>query len=307
MSVATTASAATAPLTVKKSRATAAAKKDASKAPRAKKPATDTAKNGSKSTSPTRPQSGSGGAAPKAKGDDLASITSGIKKITLVTGKQKQTRTRENKKPTGGKNPASSAGSHTPSLPVTPVDELQQELGRSSNDNGVLAAGVPLVQKETPQPEQGLPIIPLVDATVTGGKAVEPEAPNQLPIVEQPGPSDVFVEYRPDGPKPETITPQGPLKWLPVNNMDTPSPHKQPATTPSPVQEEARAVISPSPMKRNEMPIFTPTSQLRFAPRTDEHQEQEQQQQSSTLYTPPKAKTEAGRMWEVPESPDPLA
>lgn len=300
MSVATTASTSTistAPLPVKKVRATAAAKKDAPKGPKTKKAATGAAKNGSKSSSPTRPQPSR--AAVKTEGDDLDNITSGIKKITLLTKQQKEARAREKKRPAGGKQALSSGGSQTSSLPVTPGEERPQEFTVPFSSGDQPSATSPAFPPEVPQQE--IPITPFVNIVEEDAMKVEPRA--DPPSPEQPT-TDVFVQYQPGGPAPETITPQGPLNWLPVNSTATPSPGKQtaPATTPSPAKEEERAIVSPSPMKRGEMPVFTPTSQLRFAPRAG--------QQSSALPalpTLPGVKAEAprevdGAVWEVPET-----
>lgn len=324
MSVATTvpvAEAATAALAVKKSRvgagaAAAKAKKDVPpKAPRAKKVTTTAAKNGSKPTSPPRPHAAGSGDSVKAEGDSLDKITSGIKKITLVTNQQKQVRTRENKKPAGVKKAGSSAGSRTPSLPATPREEHQQDLVVPSKGNNLTVAGIPLVEHQTPESEQGhRAAVSAAGATVAETAAVKVETPAQL---SHPGtPTDIFVEYKPNGPSAETITLKGPLEWLPINTTETPSPHKHPAALaeqPSaipPVQEDdggARPIMSPSPMKRAEVPVFTPMSQLRFAPRSGE--QQQQQQKPSALPTSPKAghRKFDKAVWAVPESPDHLA
>lgn len=298
MSSATTASASTistAPLALKKVRTTAAAKKDAPKAPRAKKAATGATKSGSKTSSPTRPQSSR--IAAKTEGDDLDNITSGIKKITLVTKQQKEARAREKKLPTGGKQAASPAEPQSSSLPVTPGEAPPQELVLPSDSSDQPNAASPALYPGVPQ--QDGPVTPTLNI-------IKDETPPDPPLSETPTASDVFVQYQPEGPAPETITPTGPLNWLPVNSSATPSPAKQsvPAATPSPVKNEERAaMMSPSPMKRGELPVFTPTSQLRFAPRTDE-----QSSSSSLLSMSPKTKTAAGKKMdggieEVPETP----
>lgn len=298
MSVATTASASTistAPLAMKKVRTTTAAKKDAPKAPRAKKATTGAAKSGSKTSSPMRPQSSR--VAAKTEGDDLDNITSGIKKITLVTKQQKEARAREKKLPTGGKQAASPAEPQTSSLPVTPGEAPAQELVLPSDSGDQPTATSPALQPEVPQQEA--PVTPTLNI-------VKDETPPDPPVPEASTPLDVFVQYQPEGPTPETITPTGPLNWLPVNSSADPSPAKQPApaATPSPVkvEERAAATMSPSPMKRGDLPVFTPTSQLRFAPRTGE-------QSSPSLSMSPKAKAAAerkvdGDILEVPETPE---
>lgn len=300
MSVATTAAASTgltAPLAVKKVRTNAAPKKDAPKAPRVKKAATGASKNGSKSSSPTRPQSNR--AAAKTEGDDLDNITSGIKKITILTKQQKEARAREKKQPVASKKSMSSAESQGLSLPVTPGEEQPQDLTLPSKGDDQPIVTNPIMAPDVLRQEP--PITPIVDSVEEDD--VKVETPMDLPLTEQTTTSEVFVQYQPDGPTPEAITPQGPLNWLPVNSSATPSPQKQGAHVPksSPAKEEERAVVSPNPMQRGELPVFTPTSQLRFAPRTGE--------KSSALSTSPRAKTGAerkadGAKWEVPETPE---
>lgn len=306
MSVRTTATTATnAPLPMKKVRPASAAKKDVPKAPRAKKAAAGAAsKNGSKSSSPTRPQSSRDVGNKDKAGDELDNITSGIKKITLVTNKQKVARARENKKPAVDGAPGSS-------LPVTPNEDLPtQEGSLSTSGNATPHSASPGKAQELIQQE--MPATPTIDTAQEDTAKVEtPTGP--LPQVESSTP-DVFVPFQPDGPMPETLTPQAPLNWLPVNTGATPSPLKQaaPANTPSPVKQEVPAIktpspveevtpaaATPSPMKRNNLPIFTPTSQLIFAPRSAE--------QPSSSSTSPKVKAERkldDAIWEVPETPE---
>lgn len=322
MSVRTTATTATnAPLVVKKVRATGAAKKEAPKAPRAKKAAAGAIKNGSKPTSPTRSQASRGpDSKDKGGGDDLDNLTSGIKKITLVTNKQKEARARDNssnKKNLAGtiKNEAAN-GSLASSLPLTPGKEAtsQHAILPADGDTGFKVAEPGKSQEMS---RQEAPITPVFGTTGANiGSIKTPTRP--LPSLETSSP-DVFVHYQPDGGEPEALTPQGPLTWLPVNTSATPSPMKQaaPAPVPVPVKEEApatvttartpspvltsdRAAATLSPMKYGDLPVFTPTSQLKFAPRCGE--------QSSPSSAPPKFKQEAERKLddaipEVPETP----
>lgn len=305
MSVRTNATTATNPsLALKKVRPANAAKKDAPKAPRAKKAAAGATKNGSKSSSPTRPQSSRDVENKEKGGDELDNITTGIKKITLVTNKQKVARARENKK-SAVEGPAGS------SLPVTPNEDLpSQEVSPSVSGDATPHSVSPGKLQEIAQQE--MPVTPTVDTAQEDMAKVEtPTGP--LPSVETTTP-DVFVPYQPDGPTPETLTPQAPLNWLPVNTGATPSPMKKaaPANTPSPVKQEVPAIempspveevnptaATPSPMKRDTLPIFTPTSQLIFAPRSAE--------QSSSSSTSPRVKAERkpdDAIWEVPETPE---
>lgn len=314
MSVRTTATTATnAPLVVKKVRATGTAKKDAPKAPRAKKAAAGGAKTGSKPDSPTRPLASRAPTSKDKGGGDVDNITSGIKKITLVTNKQKEARARENnKKPADTAKDQAANGSLGSSLPITTNQKIMSQEASLPVDGHNPLEATP--GKPQDAPHQEAPITPVFGTT--GGITAGIKTPTRPPPDTETTTPEVFVHYQPDGGQPETLTPQGPLTWLPVNTGATPSPMKQaapvrekngePATatmarTPSPAQTIDHAAATPSPMRRGDLPVFTPNSQLKFAPRSPA-------EQSSTSSTPPRIKHEAERrlgdaLWEVPETP----
>lgn len=284
-------------------------KADAALTTKPRKATTKAEKSGSKSTCPTRPQVGSGDAA-KAEGHGLDKITSGIKKITLVTSQQKQGRTRESKKTADVNKVAASNKSKNPSLPATPRDERQRALAPPEGKEAVVT-GPSLVEKHRPETEQDHRAAePAVEAPAAETVAIRIETPTQS---SNPGtPSNIFVEYQPGGSTPTAITPRGPLEWLPINSSEGTSPdeQQQPMLAPKPTvsspayeEDDVSQVMSPSPMKRAQVPVFTPTSQLRFAPRTGR-----QPQKSSAAPTLPEAGHRRDNdLWEVPESPDHLA
>lgn len=268
------------PLQVKKTRTNNATKKDAPpKAPRAKKaPAPPATKNSSKSSSSAHPPPSRTPA--QGGGDDLDKITSGIKKITLVTNKQKQARAREAKNLTGTSAPSTpSVGSeiNASSLPVTPKDEaLLQRVPYISNGDDTPKAISPTGQpvQEIKQEMLDTPVFDLTKTDMTG--VTTPTAQTVTP--------DNFVHYQPDGPAPEIVTPQQPLNWLPVNtgaNLVSPS------------------TVAPSPMKRADLPVFTATSQLHFASREDE---QPTAPASSSSDAPIEWKVNEV-VWDVPQAP----
>lgn len=317
MSVRTTATTATnAPLVMKKVRAPAAAKKDVPKAPRTKKAAAGAPKNGSKASSPTRPPANQSPVNKDKAGDSLDNITSGIKKITLVTNKQKEARARENKKSASATKDQATGGSLGSSLPVTP----SRDPILAANGNDDIKATTP----DMPQTmaHQETTITPTVDTN--GGGTASMKTPEGPPPPGQPETPDVFVQYQPEGRQPEALTPQGPLTWLPVNAGATPSPVKQqeppaaaavPSTVLLPRTPSPNDRATPSPMKRGELPVFTPTSQLRFAaparPAAGVPMEPSAPPSASASSTPPRAGSrvaEARRklgdaVWEVPETP----
>lgn len=278
MSVRTTAGG---PLAVKKTRTTKA-KKDAPKAPRQNKntgPATKGAAK-PKSSSPIEPAQNAE-PAPAKSGDELDKITTGFKKITLVTKQQKEARAKKESTASPPKPAASDAAKQTPLPPSSPDPIVVQEPNPPSETIPQESLPQDSLPQEIPLPRSGQ------------------ETPTGPPPPPQTATPDVFIQYQPEGPTPNIAAPQEPLTWLPPNTA-TPSVAKQAApvvdTTPTPMKQvDPASLRSPSPMKRADLPIFTPTSQIRFAPRTP------------TDSSPPKVKSERqldDAIWEVPETPE---
>lgn len=318
MSVRTTATTTTnPPLVMKKVRTTGGARKDAPKAPRAKKPSGSATKGGSKPSSPSRAQTSRAPAGKAKVGDELENLTSGIKKITLVTSKQKEARARDtNKKLDDATKDQATNQSLSSELPVTPNQEITpQEVTLNPSGDTTLQ---PEPNKAQVKSHAAAPVTPTFDTSDGGSTSIHtPVGPPQPTEVSTP---DVFIHYQPSGVEPEAVTPQGPLTWLPVNTSATPSPMKQPAPvqpkqedpapsttktttrTPSPVQKVDldRAAATPSPMRRGDLPVFTSTSQLKFAPRSAE------QFSGSSAEHPIKQEVQrrlGEALWEVPETP----
>lgn len=273
MSVRTTAGG---PLAVKKTRTTKA-KKEAPKASRPKSavPATKAASK-PKSSGPAEHAQNAQAPPPKS-GDELDKITSGFKKITLVTKQQKEARAKKEATASPPK-PAPTDATRQTLLPPSSPDPVAVQLPSPPTE----IASQNSLPQEIPLPRSG-------QETPTG--------PHPPPQTATP---DVFIQYQPDGPNPDIAAPQEPLTWLPPNTA-TPSVAKQPApvvmdTTPTPLKQvDPASLRSPSPMKRADLPIFTPTSQITFAPRTP------------TDSSPTMVKTERQldkAIWEVPETPE---
>lgn len=263
------------PLAVKKTR-TAKAKKDAPKAPRQNKntaPATKAASK-SKPSSPTEPAQNTQAPPPKS-GDELDKITTGFKKITLVTKQQKEARAKKESTASPAKPAATDVTKQTP-LPPSSPDPIAVRRPSPLNE----AALQHTLPQEIPLPRCGQ------------------ETPTGPPPEPQTATPDVFIQYQPEGPT-HIAAPQEPLTWLPPNTA-TPSAAKPAApamdTTPTPLKQvDLSSLRSPSPMKRADLPIFTPTSQIPFAPRTP------------TDSSPPRVKGERrldDAIWEVPETPE---
>jgi histone deacetylase HOS3 len=265
------------PLAVKKTRTTKAKKDAGPKAARPKTaaPATKVASK-SKSSSPVEQAQNS--QAPRAKsGDELDKITSGFKKITLVTKQQKEARAKK-EATTSPPKPAAPGSVKQAPLPPSSPDPIAVEQSSSRAET----APQDSLPQEIPLPRSG-------QNTPTG-----PPPPPQTAT------PDVFIQYQPDGPTPDIAVPQEPLTWL-APNTATPS-VARPAepdinTTPPPIkQADPASLRSPSPMKRADLPIFTSTSQILFAP-----------QSPANNSSPPKVKNERqldDAIWEVPETPE---
>lgn len=265
------------PLAVKKTRPTKA-KKDASKAVRPSKntaPATKGASK-SKSSSPVEPAQNTQAPPPKS-GDELDKITTGFKKITLVTKQQREAR-------------AKKESTASPPKPAARDDTKQTVLPPSSPDP---------IAVQQPDPPREIAVQYSLPQEIPLPRSGQ-DTPTGPPPEPQPATPDVFIQYQPEGPTPSIAAPQEPLTWLPPNTTATPSAAKHAApvvnTTPTPLKQvDPASLRSPSPMKRADLPIFTPTSQIPFAPRTP------------TDSSPPKVKTErqlGDAIWEVPETPE---
>lgn len=282
-------------LQVKKTRTSNATKQSVpAKAARAKKTATSTATNtSSKTSSPAGPQ-------PSETAGDLDKIVTGIKKITLVTNKQKQARAQEAKNVAGTSAPIADNQVNAQSVPTTPVG-----VPRSAPHSG---------KGQEPEVKREIPDTPISNAndSVTAHAATPRIV--ALPSATHTPTAENFIHYQPDGPVPKTVLPlQQRLDWLPVNTGSTPTPspakqelHRDDAaiivTSPSPEKHKQQrqyqpaissprqtpndGLMSPSPIKRGDLPVFTPTSQIRFAgaPGSDEQKM-------------------GNSVWEVPETP----
>lgn len=292
MSVRTTAGG---PLAVKKTRTTNANRKAPPKAPRSKNSTTAAPKNESRPFDPNRTAKATQPSADKA-GDDLDGITSGIKKITLITKQQKEARARREPSPAatvterGTKN--TSLASTSPKPPQRQPSPFRENMSQKTMSQANLPQEIPL-----PASSQHSPL-------------------GSSPRISSSAAPDVFIPYQPEGPHPTAVPAQEPLKWLPPNTstpgpvkkrsnpaMISPSPTKQvdrALLTPSPTrQADMAGMISPSLMKRADLPVFTATSHIPFGPRTPSGQ--------TPALKSPTIKVEMNddeAIWEVPETPE---
>ncbi|KAJ4264988.1 histone deacetylase [Fusarium torreyae] len=301
-------------LQVKKTRNPVATRKEpAPRAPRGTKKTTTTTAGASRPPTavqkpkvPSKPTDKVG--ASSTAGDDIDSITTGMKKIriNLITQSQKEARERARLEAEKAKGNGSTATTQPePEKPAEAPSGIQHSSESSSADSIVVSTG----QDNLPpnQPAHVDPRIPSPPATASSGIATplleqdsfESAAPvTQLispPFSSPTIPSvsvhpsadadDVFVPYQPEGPAPEPIAQHEPLKWLPPN-VPTPS-SQTPAATPSPI-------------KKNN--LFQYSSGIPFAPRPG----QQSQGASGAKATEPGVKLEPNvpsSIEKIPETP----
>ncbi|KAL8382855.1 hypothetical protein RB595_006569 [Gaeumannomyces hyphopodioides] len=182
-------------------------------------------------------------AATSTANDDMDGITSGFKKIkiTLLTKEQKEAREKAEKAKSG--TAATKPGNKGPSV-ATPTEERHPPVlvtGSAPERIQSSSSGAKKANKKekdvTPAPSPTL-------AHANRPPALSPANSHSSPTTIPPGPltPDVFVPFQPEGPSPKAVPQQQPaLQWLPPNTG------------------------TPSPMKRQELPVFTSMSAIPFA------------------------------------------
>lgn len=294
-------SARTTPLAVKKTRTAPAVKKEpVPRQPRAQKklaaegPSKQPLKPGTSPTISAATPSASSGQS----GDDMDRLAGDMKKIkiTVVTQAQREARERERKARELKAKAENQPPSPNPAAPDTPIIRLgepaSQKVQSAVSSPAISSLNGPSNNSPNPDPgAQGertpsaaVPALPLPAtpfAPSTPSKDEVPSAtatfpaqvplPSSPPMVQSPAPgNDMFIHYQPEGPTPPAIQQQEPLQWLPPNS-----------STPAPARGR-------SPGKR-ELPVFTSTSAIPFAPRPGS--------------SPKKEEPGEGSVWEVPETP----
>ncbi|KAF4446364.1 histone deacetylase HOS3 [Fusarium austroafricanum] len=215
-----------------------------------------------KARSPAKP-SKKDGASSSAAGDDMDSITTGMKKIriNLITQSQKDAKERarlEAEKAKGKESsinckpqlqkPASGSSSAQHS-PKTTTHDQPSPTQPAPTDNRNPTPPTSSSGLVTPLQEQyafdsGAPVTQLVSPPLSS-----PAIPS-VSVHPSTDADDMFIPYQPEGPAPEPVAQSEPLKWLPPN-VPTPS--------------EQTPVATPSPAKKNN--LFQYTAGIPFAPR----------------------------------------
>ncbi|KAJ9132535.1 Histone deacetylase [Pleurostoma richardsiae] len=274
-------------LAVKKTRPAASTSKKeapAPRVPRTKKHVVPTSKDTAAPTSSTGATNQGSKTTTEKSGDELEKITSGMKriKINLVTKAQREAREREARENSTKSTVASPSGEATLTVSVPGQDEITLQ----TPGDGITASAAPVDVPELAQSRD--PSASTSNGAITPSEGqtpvLSPLEPHQLPLpatspVFPPTPTeaatpDVFIPYQPEGPSPAAIPHQQRLEWLAPNTG------------------------TPSPMKRADLPVFTSTSTIPFAPRAAD---------AATASQPgvpvkPERKVPQS-VWDVPETP----
>ncbi|TPX12017.1 uncharacterized protein E0L32_007320 [Thyridium curvatum] len=267
---------ATGSLPVKKTRTAAAVKRETPRTSRTTKKVPAPAERAKAQDAAQRPstQASTASGPSQASSDDMDQLTSGMKKIRInvITPAQREAREKAKRDRAAGQEAeaavAAAAVKNENQPPAVKVEAFQPaavgEPARSSPDLPPFAmssspqfAAQPSASASsepvTPQTASP-PAAPQLEPLDVPLPASSPVPPLRTPTTgeeegEQPSTPNVFIPYQPEGPTPEAVPLQQQgrsLQWLPPNTAAT-----------------------PSPMKRTDLPVFTATSAIPFASRTN--------------------------------------
>lgn len=255
-------------LNVKKTRPAGPPKKEDPKTRAVKKPSASAPNSASK---PPRPGTAASSGDQSSDGM-MEKLTSGMRKIKInvITKAQREAggRERAEREKLAAGTPIQSSVPGTPAtIPeegYTP-SETERSISVKSSDgasdmraSSPFAAGYTMQQAgaglssgpQTPYHEQPPVLYPTDPQQVPlPGSSPGPSTPAAAPQPQPQPPQvqvstpDMFIPYQPEGPPPAAMSQHEPLKWLPPNVSAT-----------------------PTPMKRSDLPVFTATSAIPFAP-----------------------------------------
>ncbi|KAK0370457.1 histone deacetylase [Colletotrichum limetticola] len=305
-------------LNVKKTRAPAV-KKEAPKTTRiVKKPAAMAKPSPPQQAGPSQPPQGKPSPA-AASEDDMDKLTAGMKKvkINLITKTKKEERAKAAQAaqaaqakaatpPTGEEAktdfPFEAQTAYSPVAPPIVTPPQDEAFATPPTQPPVFEDPSPPAVPEG-RPEVSTPVteqMPLVATPDPGSVELPASSPAAMsPTVATPS-SDVFINYQPEGPPPVSVTPSEPLKWM-LPNTNTPvkaspskpSPAKLSSAKPSPMKK------SPVKMMRADLPVFTSTSAIPFAPPGMSAPSEVEQEPAIKADPEEPAKS----VWDIPETP----
>ncbi|KAM0145304.1 hypothetical protein ACHAP3_000430 [Botrytis cinerea] len=275
------------PVVVKKTRAPAKPRTDASKPgpgrPRKKSPPVTDSDSNTNSTIGAVPTAGNSN-----QSSDVDSLTSGMKKIkiSLLTKAQKEAKEEEKHRVKVESSQAdgktfSNISNETPS--TTANSETTYNQSAASTPIMSISPGPSTPQLSVPphdhaqseEPEQipfptSSPIAHPMESYDSGN--VSDHSSNYS--------ADKFVAFQPHGPIPSTIEQQEPLRWLPPNTN------------------------TPASGKKYDLPVFTSTSTIPFAPNSDGDNQTEFSNPHLEQDSSPSESTQlASSIWDIPVTP----
>ena len=275
------------PVVVKKTRAPAKPRTDASKPgpgrPRKKSPPVTDSDSNTNSTIGAVPTAGNSN-----QSSDVDSLTSGMKKIkiSLLTKAQKEAKEEEKHRVKVESSQAdgktfSNISNETPS--TTANSETTYNQSAASTPIMSISPGPSTPQLSVPphdhaqseEPEQlpfptSSPIAHPLESYDSGN--VSDHSSNYS--------ADKFVAFQPHGPIPSTIEQQEPLRWLPPNTN------------------------TPASGKKYDLPVFTSTSTIPFAPNSDGDNQTEFSNPHLEQDSSPSESTQlASSIWDIPVTP----
>jgi histone deacetylase HOS3 len=214
-----------------------------------------------------------------AQPSDMDNLTSGMKKIKLNLTTKAQREAKDQGKTAMKASTKSAAPKTTKRRPILPA--AAQNIPAPPPTVPSTSSGNASQPPVDPAPKQGMPAPPQAEPLASNGQVaqtpIEPvrprpstpqqslrhvfpaqvqqatnvPLPNSSPLTSPPktpaqsGPvaagPEVFIPYQPEGPTPNPVPQQEPIRWLPPNTTAT-----------------------PTPMKRGDLPVFTSTSAIPF-------------------------------------------
>lgn len=290
------------PVAVKKTRAPAKPRAEPSKTSqiRRKSPLNESSPQSQESYPPILPPSRSSSIVlpsmetSNSQNSDVDNLTSGIKKIklSLTTKAQREAKEQAKAKVKADTTKLPLKGSSSkPTNPLSNEKPSKSDLGGPSNSLQEPSTAIPAKSKPL---ENDLPA-PLTPQTSIPGhipaqieEAARVPLPSSSPAVPtfvrhalpEPVGSDVFIPYQPEGPPPNGMVQQEPIRWLPPNTS------------------------TPTPMKRGDLPVFTATSAIPFGLPSNQDTNVSNIPKGNQNPKPPEnLKKHDDSIWDVPETP----
>ena len=238
-----------------------------------------------------------GSAGPSSAAADMDKLTTGMRKIKInvVTAAQKEERERARKqaetrarKPAGEDRTADAQRadeqgkeeSVTPRLSGTPLAK-PATAGEAPVTPLAQTLGAPTLFLTEPEPEPEHQATPVNDLAMSVSSDFASVSDDHSPLLTPSETTDaesssgygdsavapaVFIPYQPGGtPQRQTAPASAALHWMPPNEINTPAPSRYIHSAPSDA-DSSPPMVSPMKMKRADLPVFTSTSTIPFAP-----------------------------------------